>query len=380
MEFDYTEEQLLVRKTAREFAEKHLAAGAIERDEKMVFPGEQVKMLGEMGFMGIMVPERWGGSGMDSVAYSIAVEEISRIDASTGVIMSVNNSLVCQLLDDWATDEQKSRYLEKLASGIQLGAFALSEPQAGSDASNLLTLAERDGNEYILNGTKNWVTNGIDCDVAIILAVTEKGRGHKGISAFIVEKSFDGFKMGKKEDKLGIRASSTCELYFDQCRVPARNRIGEEGEGFRIAMRALDSGRIGIASQAVGISQASLEESIRYSKERKQFGQAIAAFGAIRQKIARMATETEAARLLTHRAAVLKDQGKPFTTAAAMAKWHASKTAMESSTECVQIFGGYGYMQEYGIERLMRDAKITQIYEGTSEIQELVIARSLIEE
>lgn len=380
MEFDYSEEQFLVKKTAREFALKHLAPGVIERDEKKEYPGKQVKMLGEMGFMGMMVPEKYNGAGTDCVSYCLAVEELSRIDASTGVIISVNNSLACQLLLDWATDEQKDQYLKKLASGEWLGAFALSEPQAGSDASSLKAFAARKGDTYILEGTKNWVTNGINSNIAIVFAMTERGAGHKGISAFIVEKTRDGFTTGKKEDKLGIRASDTCELYFDHCKIPSRNRIGKEGQGFKIAMETLDGGRIGIASQALGIAQASLDESIRYAKERKQFGRPIATFGSIREKIAKMATEIDGARLLTHRAAVLKDQGKSFTKAAAMAKWYASKVAMDASTECVQIFGGYGYMQDYGVERLMRDAKITQIYEGTSEIQQLVIARAVMEE
>lgn len=380
VEFDYTEEQLLVQKTAKEFALEHLAPGVIERDEKMEFPFEQVRMLAQMGFMGIMVPEKWNGAGMDAVSYSLAVEEISRVDASTGIIMSVNNSLVCQLLNDWASEDQKDQYLNKLASGEWLGAFALSEPQAGSDASNLRAFAERKGDHYILNGTKNWVTTGINSNVVIVFMKTAKGIGHKGISVFIVEKSFDGFSTGKKENKLGIRASDTCELYFDNCYVSARNRIGAEGQGFKIAMQALDGGRIGIASQALGISQAALDESVRYSKERKQFGRSISAFGAIREKIANMATEIDAARLLTHRASWLKDKGMPFSKESAMAKYYASKVAMKASIECVQIFGGYGYMQDYGVERLMRDAKITQIYEGTSEIQQLVVARSVLEE
>lgn len=380
VDFDYSEEQLLVQKTSREFAQERLEPDVVERDEKMIFPAEQVKLMGEMGFMGMIMPEEYGGAGMDMVSYVLAVEELSRVDASTGVIMSVNNSLVCQLLYDWGTEDQKRRYLKKLASGQWLGAFSLSEPQAGSDASNLRTFASREGNYYTVNGTKNWVTNGIHSQAVILFAVTEKGVGHTGISTFIIEKGWDGFSTGKKEDKLGIRATDTCELYFDNCRIPAENRIGREGEGFRIAMATLDGARIGIAAQALGIAQSSLDRSVSYSKERKQFGRPLSAFGAIRQKIARMATEIAAARLLTHRAAWLKDVGRPFTREAAMAKWFASKVAMDASTECVQIFGGYGYMQEYGVERLMRDAKITQIYEGTSEIQELVIARSILEE
>ena len=380
MDFDYTEEQLLVQKTAREFAREQLRPGVKERDDKMEYPAEQIKMLGEIGFMGMMVPEEWGGAGFDALSYSLAEEEISREDASAGVVMSVNNSLVCQLLMDWANDDQKEKYLKKLASGEWLGAFSLSEPQAGSDASNLLCIAKRDGDHYVLNGIKNWVTSGINSNVVIVFAVIEKGIGYKGVSAFIVEKGIDGFTTGKKENKLGIRASDTCELYFDDCRIPAENLIGKEGDGFKIAMKTLDGGRIGIASQALGIGRAALEESVRYAQERKQFGKPISTFGAIREKIAKMSINLDAARLLTHKAAVLKDKKQPYSKVSAQAKWLASKTAMEAATECVQIFGGYGYMQEYGVERLMRDAKITQIYEGTSEIQLLVIARAVMEE
>ncbi|HIM84047.1 MAG: acyl-CoA dehydrogenase [Candidatus Neomarinimicrobiota bacterium] len=380
MDFDYTEEQLLVQKTAREFAREQLRPGVKERDDKMEYPAEQIKMLGEIGFMGMMVPEEWGGAGFDALSYSLAEEEISREDASAGVVMSVNNSLVCQLLMDWANDDQKEKYLKKLASGEWLGAFSISEPQAGSDASNLLCTAKRDGDHYVLNGIKNWVTSGINSNVVIVFAVTEKGIGYKGVSAFIVEKGIDGFTTGKKENKLGIRASDTCELYFDDCRIPAENLIGKEGDGFKIAMKTLDGGRIGIASQALGIGRAALEESVRYAQERKQFGKPISTFGAIREKIAKMSINLDAARLLTHKAAVLKDKKQPYSKVSAQAKWLASKTAMEAATECVQIFGGYGYMQEYGVERLMRDAKITQIYEGTSEIQLLVIARAVMEE
>ena len=380
MDFDYTEEQLLVQKTAREFAREQLRPGVKERDDKMEYPAEQIKMLGEIGFMGMMVPEEWGGAGFDALSYSLAEEEISREDASAGVVMSVNNSLVCQLLMDWANDDQKEKYLKKLASGEWLGAFSLSEPQAGSDASNLLCTAKRDGDHYVLNGIKNWVTSGINSNVVIVFAVIEKGIGYKGVSAFIVEKGIDGFTTGKKENKLGIRASDTCELYFDDCRIPAENLIGKEGDGFKIAMKTLDGGRIGIASQALGIGRAALEESVRYAQERKQFGKPISTFGAIREKIAKMSINLDAARLLTHKAAVLKDKKQPYSKVSAQAKWLASKTAMEAATECVQIFGGYGYMQEYGVERLMRDAKITQIYEGTSEIQLLVIARAVMEE
>jgi len=378
MDFSYTEEQLLVQKTARKFALEHLAPGVKERDEKAAFPREQIKMLGELGFMGMMIPEKWGGAGLDTVSYCIAMEEISAVDASVGVIMSVNNSLVCQLLYKFANEDQKGRYLTKLASGEWLGAFSLSEPQSGSDASNMLTFGKKVASEYILNGTKNWVSNGINSDVVLVFVMTEKNVGYKGISVFIVEKSTPGFSHGKKENKLGIRGSDTCELFFDNCKVSVDNMIGEEGKGFNVALGTLDGGRIGIATQALGIAREALDRSVEYAKERKQFGKPISSFGAIQDKIATMATKVDASRLLIHRAAKLKDEEKPYSKEAAMAKIYASQTAMENTTQCVQIFGGYGYMQEYGVERLMRDAKITQIYEGTSEIQQLVIARSIL--
>ncbi len=375
-----TEEQELLRKTARDFAEKHLKPGVIERDENAEVPLAQMKQLGELGFMGIMVPEKWNGAGMDTVSYALAMEEISRIDASAGVMVSVNNSLVCQIFLDWANDQQRNAYLKKLATGEWLGAFSLSEPQSGSDASNMLTFAEKSNGHYILNGTKNWVSNGISSDIVIVFALTEKGIGHKGVSAFIIEKGTPGLSTGKKEEKLGIRGSDTCELYFENCKIPKENLIHEEGSGFRIAMKALNGGRIGIGAQALGIAQASLDRALEYSKERKQFGKSISSFGIIKSKLAQMATNIDASRLLVYRAAMLKDNHKPYTKEAAMAKLFASQTAMDASRDCVQIFGGYGFMQEYGVERLMRDAKITQIYEGTSEIQELVIARSILEE
>ena len=375
-----TEEQELLRKTARDFAEKHLKPGVIERDENAEVPLAQMKQLGELGFMGIMVPEKWNGAGMDTVSYALAMEEISKIDASAGVMVSVNNSLVCQIFLDWANDQQRNAYLKKLATGEWLGAFSLSEPQSGSDASNMLTFAEKSNGHYIINGTKNWVSNGISSDIVIVFALTEKGIGHKGVSAFIIEKGTPGLSTGKKEEKLGIRGSDTCELYFENCKIPKENLIHEEGSGFRIAMKALNGGRIGIGAQALGIAQASLDRALEYSKERKQFGKSISSFGIIKSKLAQMATNIDASRLLVYRAAMLKDNHKPYTKEAAMAKLFASQTAMDASRDCVQIFGGYGFMQEYGVERLMRDAKITQIYEGTSEIQELVIARSILEE
>ena len=374
-----TEQHELVRSSAREFAIKNLEAGAIKRDDNAEFPYNEVKMMGELGYMGVMVPEQWGGAGMDTISYSLIIEEISRIDASAGVIVSVNNSLVCQIFVNYGNDYQKETYLKGLASGKLLGAFSLSEPQSGSDAINMKTIAEKDGSHYILNGTKNWVTNGINSDLVIVMAVTDQSKGHKGISAFIVPKNLDGISLGKKEDKLGIRSSDTCEIHFDNCRVPIENLVNNEGEGFRIALTTLDGGRIGIASQALGIAQAALDKSISYAKERKQFGSSISDFGAIQEKISAMGTNIEASRHLIYNAALLKDLKKPFTKEAAMAKSFSSQTAMDAATDCVQIFGGYGYMQEYGVERLMRDAKITQIYEGTTEIQKMVIARELLE-
>jgi len=375
----YSEEHELVRNTARKFAEKHLKPGVIERDENAEFPSEQVTMMGELGFMGVMVPESWNGAGMDTISYTLIIEELSRVDASAGVIVSVNNSLVCQIFVNYGNDWQKETFLTKLASGEQLGAFSLSEPQSGSDASNMHTVAEKSGQYYVLNGAKNWVTSGINSDVVIVMALTDKSAGYNGISAFIVPKGLDGFSVGKKEDKLGIRGSDTCELYFDNCHVPIENLIDKEGQGFRIALTTLDGGRIGIAAQALGIAQAALDKSVQYAKERKQFGKTIGSFGAVQEKIALMGTNVEASRLLIHKAAILKDAHKSYTKAAAMAKSFASQTAMDAAIDCVQIFGGYGYMQEYGVERLMRDAKITQIYEGTTEIQQMVIAREIME-
>jgi alkylation response protein AidB-like acyl-CoA dehydrogenase len=380
MNFNYTEEQLLIQKTARDFARDHLEPGVIDRDETCTFPADQIALMAELGFMGMMVPEEYGGAGMDAVSYVIALEEIAAVDASAAVIMSVNNSLVSQLIQNFGNEDQKAQFLPDIANAKTLGAFSLSEPQSGSDAGNLRTFAERENSHYVLNGTKNWVTNGISSGVVIVMAVTEKNVGSKGISAFIVKKGLEGFSMGKKEDKLGIRGSDTCEIYFDNCKVPADCLIGNEGDGFKIALGVLDGGRIGIATQALGIARSALEKSVVYAKERKQFKKPIAEFGAIQSKLATMATNIEASRLLILQAARLKDEHKPYSKEAAMAKVFASKTAMDASTDCVQIFGGYGYMREYGVERLMRDAKITQIYEGTSEIQELVIARSLLKE
>ena len=378
MNFQLTEEQILTKKTAREFADNELAPGVVERDEKKIFPKEGIKQMADLGFMGMMVEPKWGGGGMDSISYTIAMEEISRVEASSGVIMSVNNSLVCYLLEKFGSDFLKEKYLKPLASGKKLGAFSLSEPQSGSDASNMRTIAKKEGDHYIISGTKNWVTNGINSNYVILFAVTEKGIGYKGVSCFIVEKGWDGLETGKPENKLGIRASDTCELYFDNVKVPVENLIGKEGEGFTIALVILDAGRIGIASQAIGIAQASLNASVSYSRERIQFGKPIAKNQAIQFKIADMAMEIEAARLLIRQAAWKKDQKQNYGHIASMAKVYASEVAMRASTQCVQIHGGFGYMRESGIERLMRDAKITQIYEGTSEIQRIVIARELL--
>ena len=378
MDFSYSETQLMIRETARKFAEEKLAPSAVERDEKEEFPHQAVKDLGELGFLGMMVPEEWGGIGLDTVSYVLAMEEISRVDASAGVIMSVNNSLVCWGIDEYGSEDQKKRYLKDLATGRKLGAFALSEPEAGSDASNQNTVAVRAGDDYILNGTKNWITNGSTADLVLVMAATDKAKGPKGISAFIVEKGIPGFAVGKKEKKLGIRSSDTVSLSFQDCRVPAANRIGAEGDGFRFAMKTLEGGRIGIAAQALGIAQASLDASIAYAKQRKAFDKPIGELQAIRFKLADMATQIEAARMLTLQAAATKDLGKPFGREASMAKLYASKVAVQSALEAIQIHGGYGYVREYLVERYLRDAKITEIYEGTSEIQRIIIARSLL--
>jgi alkylation response protein AidB-like acyl-CoA dehydrogenase len=378
MNFEFTETQQMIRETARKFAVDKLAPTSIERDEREEFPYEAVKELGELGFMGMMVPEEWGGINLDTTSYVLAVEEISRVDASCGVIMSVNNSLVCYGINEYGTEDQKKRYLVDLATGKKLGAFALSEPEAGSDASNQHTVAVKEGDCYVLNGTKNWITNGSTADVVLVMASTDKSKGPKGISTFIVEKGITGFAVAKKEKKLGIRSSDTVSLAFEDCRVPAANRIGAEGEGFKFAMKTLEGGRIGIAAQALGIAQACLDASIVYAKQRKAFDRPIAELQAIQFKIADMATNIEAARMLTLNAAALKDAGAPFGPEAAKAKLFASKVAVQSALEAIQIHGGYGYVREYLVERYLRDAKITEIYEGTSEIQKIIIARSLL--
>ncbi len=380
MNFDLSETHLMIRDTARKFAQEELAPSVSERDEKEEFPHEGVKKLGELGFMGMMVPESLGGAGLDTVSYVLAMEEISKVDASCGVIMSVNNSLVCHGLNEWGSEAQKEKYLKPLAAGKLLGAFALSEPEAGSDASNQRTTAAKDGDGYILNGMKNFITNGAHADVVLVMAATDRAKGPHGISTFIVEKGIPGFTVAKKEKKLGIRSSDTVSLAFQDCRVPAENRIGEEGFGFKFAMKTLDGGRIGIAAQALGIAQAALEASVNYAKQRKAFGKHISEFQAIQFKIADMATKVEAARMLTMMAAAMKDAGQPYSHASAMAKLYASRTAVECALEAIQVHGGYGYIKEYAVERYLRDAKITEIYEGTSEVQRIVISRALLKE
>ena len=378
MNFDLKEEHKLIQQTAKDFAQNELLPGVLDRDENKIWPKDAVLKMGELGFMGMMVSPDFNGGGMDTISYVIAMEEIAKVDAAASVIMSVNNSLVCTLLEKYGDAFQKGKYLSKLSKGELLGAFSLSEPQSGSDASNMLTFAKKTNDGYILNGTKNWVTNGQNSDVVLVAALTEKNVGHRGISCFIVEKSFKGFSVGKPEKKLGIKSSDTTELYFDNVEIPKENLIGNEGDGFKICLGTLDGGRIGIAAQALGIAQASLDASVKYSKERKQFDKPISSFQAVQFKLADMSIAIEAARLLTIKAAWLKDKKLNFSVQAAMAKLNASEVAMKASTECVQIYGGYGYMRDYGVERLMRDAKITQIYEGTSEIQRLVIARDLL--
>lgn len=376
--FQLTEEQLAVQAAAREFANSELLPGVIERDELQKFPAEQIKKMGELGFMGMMVDPKYNGGGMDSISYVLAMEEISKIDASASVAMSVNNSLVCWGIEKYGTEEQKQKYLTRLATGEIIGAFCLSEPEAGSDATSQKTTAQDMGDYYLLNGTKNWITNGNSASVYIVIAQTYPEKGHKGINALIVEKGVPGFVVGKKENKLGIRGSDTHSLMFTDVKVPKENRIGEDGFGFKFAMSTLNGGRIGIAAQALGIASGAYELSLKYSKERKAFGKEISQHQAIQFKLAEMATNIDAARLLCLQAAYLKDQHADFTKASAMAKLFASKVAMEVTVEAVQIHGGYGYVKEYHVERLMRDAKITQIYEGTSEIQKIVISREIL--
>jgi butyryl-CoA dehydrogenase len=378
MQIELTEEQQMIQALARDFAEKEVRPIAEGIDREARFPHETVRRMGELGLMGIAVPEAWGGAGSDTVAYAVALEEISRGCASHGVVMSVNNSLYCDPVAKFGTDEQTRRFLAPFASGAKLGCFSLTEPEAGSDATNQSTLARRDGDAYVLDGRKIFVSNGREADAALIFAQTDRTKGPRGISAFLVEKGTPGFTVVKTEDKLGIRASDTAEFLFESCRVPASNRLGEEGQGFKIAMTTIDGGRIGIAAQAVGIAVAAYEASVVYARERKSFGVPIGQHQMVQWMIADMATGIEAARLLTLRAACLKDRGEPFGPQAAMAKLFASEMAMRVTTDAVQVHGGYGFIREYQVERHFRDAKITQIYEGTSQIQKLVIARHLL--
>ncbi len=375
--FNLTEEHLAVQEAARDFAQNELLPGIVERDNEQKFDPKLLKRMGELGFLGMMVSPEYGGGGMDTVSYVIAMEELSKVDASASVMVSVNNSLVCYGLEAYGTEEQKRKYLAPLASGEIIGAFCLSEPEAGSDATSQHTTAEDKGDYYLVNGTKNWITNGNSSSVCLVMAQTHPELRHKGINCLIVEKGWDGFVVGKKEDKMGIRASDTHSLMFSDVKVPKENRIGSDGFGFKFAMSTLNGGRIGIAAQALGIAAGALELSLKYAHERKTFGKPIFEHQAIQFKLAEMATKIEAARLLVHKAARLKDEHKDYVQAAAMAKLFASDVAMWVTTEAVQIHGGYGYVKEYHVERLMRDAKITQIYEGTSEIQKLVIAREL---
>ena len=378
MNFKLTEEHEMIRQAARDFAQTELLPGVIDRDEKQEFPKEQIKKLGELGFMGMMVDPKYGGAGMDTISYVLAMEELSKVDASTSVVVSVNNSLVCWGIEKFGSEEQKQKYLRPLATGEKIGAFCLSEPEAGSDATSQQTTAIDMGDHYLLNGTKNWITNGSSASTYIVIAQTDVEKGHRGINALIVEKGMPGFEVGIKENKLGIRGSDTHSLLFNDVKIPKENRIGEDGFGFKFAMKTLSGGRIGIAAQALGIASGAYELSLDYSKQRKAFGKPISEHQAIAFKLADMATEIDAARLLCLKSAWLKDQGLNFDKESAMAKLFASETAMKSATEAVQIHGGYGFVKEYHVERLMRDAKITQIYEGTSEIQRVEISRSVI--
>ena len=378
MNFELSEEQIAVRDAARDFAQNVLKLEVIARDNEQRFPKEEIRQLGELGFMGMMVDPKYGGGGMDTISYALAMEEISKVDASVSVCMSVNNSLVCWGLEKFGNEEQKQKYLIPLAKGEKIGAFCLSEPEAGSDATSQRTTAIDKGDYYLLNGTKNWITNGSSASTYIVIAQTDVEKGHRGINAFILERGMEGFEVGAKEDKLGIRGSDTHTLLFTDVKVPKENRIGEDGFGFKFAMKTLSGGRIGIAAQALGIAAGAMELAVAYSKERKAFGKEINQHQAIAFKIADMATAVETARLMVHKAAWEKDQGLNFDQSSAMAKLYASSVAMEQTVEAIQIHGGYGYVKEYHVERLMRDAKITQIYEGTSEIQKIVISRNVL--
>ncbi len=378
MKFELSEEHLMIQKAARDFAQNELKPGVIERDELQKFPKEQVKMMGELGFLGMMVSEKYGGGGMDTISYVLAMEEISKVDASASVVMSVNNSLVCWGLEAFGSEEQKQKYLLPLAKGEVIGAFCLSEPEAGSDATSQHTTAVDKGDHYLLNGTKNWITNGGTASTYIVMAQTDVSKGSRGINALILEKGTPGFTVGPKENKLGIRGSDTHSLMFTDVKVPKANRIGDDGFGFKFAMKTLTGGRIGIASQALGIASGAYELALAYSKERKAFGKTISEHQAIQFKLADMATEIDAARLLCLKAAWLKDNKMDYSLASSMAKLFASRVAMEVTVEAVQVHGGYGFVKEFHVERLMRDAKITQIYEGTSEVQKIVISRAIL--
>lgn len=378
MLFQLSEEHEMIRKAARDFTREELLPGVIERDDNQIFPAEQIKKLGELGFLGMMVDPKYGGSGLDAISYALVMEELSKVDASASVVVSVNNSLVCYGLEAYGNEDQKQKYLKPLASGECIGAFCLSEPEAGSDATSQRTTAVDMGDYYLLNGTKNWITNGKNAKYYLVIAQTYPEKGHHGINCLIVEEGMEGFTKGAKENKLGIRGSDTCSLQFQDVKVPKANRIGEDGFGFKFAMKTLSGGRIGIAAQALGIAQGAYELALEYSKQRKAFGKPISEHQAIQFKLADMATRIEAARLLVHKAAWEKDNGMNYDQASSMAKLFASETAMWVTTEAVQIHGGYGYVKEYHVERLMRDAKITQIYEGTSEVQRIVISRSVL--
>lgn len=380
VEFNLSEEQILIRNSAREFAKTELLPGVIERDELQNFPDNLVKKMGDLGFMGIMVDPEFGGSGLDTLSYVLIIEELSKIDASASVIVSVNNSLVCYGIEKFGNKKQKNKYLPKLSTGESVGAFCLSEPEAGSDATSQTTLAVDKGDHYIINGTKNWITNGSRAQIYIVIAQTNKSKGHKGINAFIVERNTPGFHIGPKENKLGIRGSDTHTLQFNNVKVPKENRIGEDGFGFKFAMKTLSGGRIGIAAQALGIASGAYELALKYSKERKAFGKEISKHQAIGFKLAEMATDIEAARLLVYKAAIEKDNNINYDKSSAMAKLYASKVAMQHTVEAVQIHGGNGFVKDYHVERMMRDAKVTQIYEGTSEIQKIVISRELLKD
>ena len=380
MHFNLSDEQIMVREAAREFAQTELLPGVIARDEAQEFPDNLVKKMGALGFMGIMVSPKYGGSGMDTLTYALIMEELSKVDASASVMVSVNNSLVCYGLEAYGSDSQKEKYLPKLAAGEWIGAFCLSEPEAGSDATSQSTTAIDKGDYYLLNGTKNWITNGGRAQIYLVVAQTDRNKGHKGINVFILERDMPGFEVGPKENKLGIRGSDTHTLQFNDVKIPKENRIGEDGFGFKFAMKTLSGGRIGITAQALGIAAGAYELSLKYSKERKAFGTEISNHQAIAFKLAEMATDIEAARLLVYKAARDKDVGNKYDTSSAMAKLYASKVAMQHTVEAVQIHGGNGFVKDYHVERLMRDAKITQIYEGTSEIQKIVISRAVLKD